>query len=579
MKTLSKEQVLRINCPGFGISSTIKPGQTKPLSQFDVAVINPVSILHLFDEQSDILRQIEVLQVDGMTSYKADDDLIQSISNDLNSVKDELDNFINKGGLLIYFLAPPFSIINGSINLDNYSWLNKWVPDKSHNSDSRNMSATIRGKVIEPTNAGEESPFYEFFKLPNLEWSTIIRVDNLSEGYTPLATAGSNKCTSAWLDTKTNGGGIVFLPFPFEARYEEALEECIQKWWSSRKKGKKKAEETSFAKEDVSNQSSFSNLLNNIAPNMPINKKSSPQSLPNTELTDGLNIDFGQNPEPNTLLSESITASYGNGQSPAEDLMKKMENKVSNMIVPDWCEKYSFEELDQLRSRLSDLNEEVRQAQIRITDLSKQIESMEDIKNALVSADGKYLSEACTRVFELLGWQVTKAGLEAQNIDEFWLLDSDKIEAIVQTVYTQTQARPSELAKLAASVSSYWGTHEIEPKGVLIVSTWADRPPASRNEDDFSESMNEFAQRKGLSLLTTSQLLWIYTDLTTNNADKDAIRRNILSNNGCFNAYPTSLNKTDKIKGAEKKIEEKKVEETPAQASTGYGTTKSWFND
>ena len=542
MSTLSEEKVLRINCPGFGVSSTLPLGEAKPLAMYDVIIINPSSVLHLFDTKSDIIRQIETLQLDGMTSCRAEDDnLLESIAAELDLRTQEMSQFLKKGGLLIYFLTPPFVMQGPAQTMDNYSWLSEWAPDKPTGPNQRNMSATIRGKAVDTTADGNASVWQPYLKQANLEWSTIIRNENLSDGYKPLAVAGPNKCIAAFRESGPRGGQIVFLPAPFEENLDAKLKECLMRWYQN------------HSAEGGEPAATLSGLLSEDAPALnPEPAVASPEpafkepEAPPTPAPRPEFFDFdktrAESQEPTMALetraavgpSTAESAPEVVGQPEAKDLMRKMEQEISKPVVPEWCAKYSFTELDGLRTQLSDLNEEIRLAQIKAGDLGTRIEIMEDLKNALLSSQGDHLINACTRVFEVLGWRVKPA---AGNPDELWLMEDDKTQAIVRLIYTSAQPNRSELAALAESVITYWGAHEVEPKGILVASTWADRPPAERTDEDYPEAMNEFAKRKNLCLSTTAQLLSIYRDLVVAGADPREIRDNILTTSGQVAGY------------------------------------------
>lgn len=234
----------------------------------------------------------------------------------------------------------------------------------------------------------------------------------------------------------------------------------------------------------------------------------------------------------------SSTDSEGNGHPQAKDLMKKMQKELSKPNVPAWCQAYSFAELDALRQQFEDLQEQVRLAQIKMQDVQERISMMDDLKNSLLSAQGEELVRAVTKVFGHLGWSVKPS---PNNSDELWLTDGTQTQAIVRLVWTNAQPNRAELAHLAESLINFWGAHEYEPKGILLASTWADRPPIDRNEEDYSTSMVEFAERKNLSLLTTTQLLSIFRDLVLGGGVPSKVRDVIVKTNGAVPGYELEL--------------------------------------
>jgi len=232
MRTILREEILRINCPGFGEPSLLALGKARSLETYKVIIVNPVSILHLFEGGSEALRRIEAAQGDGLTSYTlANQDLLNKINDEVTARTEQLVKFLETGGLLIYFLCRPFALHGPTLSIDNYLWLLSLAPDQSSEKNSRNMSAVSQGRNIECTPEASDSEFFEFLQLPGLEWTTIIRTDNLTEGYTTLATAGPKKCISGELYAGDNAGRIVFLPAPYSPDFDRTLIECANLWY------------------------------------------------------------------------------------------------------------------------------------------------------------------------------------------------------------------------------------------------------------------------------------------------------------------------------------------------------------
>jgi hypothetical protein len=236
MSVIPKEQILRLNCPGFGEESYLTTGRARPLDSYSVIVVNPISILHLFDRDMDSTREIDSKLNEGLTSFSLrSDDLLQQLEGDLKTRIFELVNFLERGGLLVYFLCRPFMVQGPSVQMDNYYWLESLAPDTPSESNVRHMSAVSHGRIIEPSDHAERSEFASYFKQPGLEWSTIIRTDFLTEGYIVLATAGPRKCIAAHLIAGDNGGQILFLPAPYSPDFDRTLMDCIGNWHNQKK--------------------------------------------------------------------------------------------------------------------------------------------------------------------------------------------------------------------------------------------------------------------------------------------------------------------------------------------------------
>lgn len=216
----------------------------------------------------------------------------------------------------------------------------------------------------------------------------------------------------------------------------------------------------------------------------------------------------------------------------AKDLIKKME-EMTKAGASEWCAEYSFSDLDDLRREKAALTDSIKQAQTKISSIDNKISQLDGLKNALLSSDGEDLMNASAIVFRRLGWGCDNNVGASSEL----LLSTERPEAIVRVLRTNSQPKSSDIAQLAQSVITFWGEHEVEPKGVLVSCTWANRPPTERNEPDYTDALSEFAQKKNLALMTTMQLLCIYRDLEVGKANTEEIRKRILETNGKLLGY------------------------------------------
>ncbi|MBX9692109.1 MAG: hypothetical protein K2Z81_06980 [Cyanobacteria bacterium] len=235
MRTIPRERVLRVNCSGFGQDKFWDPGSAKPLNEYSVILVNPVSISHLFDKDPEMTRNVEQAMLEGASSYTVDsDEVLQLMANDVDSRIHELSDFLTQGGFLLYFLCRPFIVQGPNIALDNYYWLESLAPDQPTEKNVRHMSAVSHGRLVEPTQDGEDSEFSAYLKQPALEWNTLIRTEYLTEGYHMLATAGEKKCIAGQLYIVGSSGRVVFLPSPYSPDFELTLMDCINEWYATK---------------------------------------------------------------------------------------------------------------------------------------------------------------------------------------------------------------------------------------------------------------------------------------------------------------------------------------------------------
>ncbi|HEY9784095.1 MAG TPA: hypothetical protein V6D17_01750, partial [Candidatus Obscuribacterales bacterium] len=221
-------------------------------------------------------------------------------------------------------------------------------------------------------------------------------------------------------------------------------------------------------------------------------------------------------------------------QSPeAKDLIKKME-EISKTAAPEWCIQFSFPGLNELKVERSDLNDQIKQIQQRISTVESRIALLDGIKNALLTAEGDELVAACQQAFAKMGWTAT---ISPNNRNELWLASGEKADVLAHVVKSTAQAKRTDLALLGESVINYWGEHEQEPKGLLVACTWSNRPPSERSEPDFTDALAEFAKKKNLCLMTTMQLLCIFKDLELGMVTQEDVRRRIIETSGILAGF------------------------------------------
>lgn len=235
MRTIPKERILRVNCPGYGVETNFNLGNAKPLNNYSAIIVNPTSIAHLFDKDPELVRRIDTSLAEGHTTYKLDDDLIlRNIAAEAESRILELSDFLTQGGFLVYFLCRPFVLKSPGVSVDNYYWLETLAPDQPLEQNVRHMSAVAQGRLVEVTEKGEQSDLAPYLRQPGLEWSTIIRDDFLTDGYHLLATAGPNKCIAGQLYIMQSNGRVAFLPAPFSPDFDRTLIDCLNRWYSAK---------------------------------------------------------------------------------------------------------------------------------------------------------------------------------------------------------------------------------------------------------------------------------------------------------------------------------------------------------
>jgi hypothetical protein len=591
MKSLEKKEILRLNCPGYGEDATFSVGSARPLDDYKVIVVNPLSILHLFGAEAKTLEEIEAALSQGLTSLcLPNSDSFKLLADVVALRTEEIVRFLEKGGLLVYYLCRPFVVQGQSVSLDNYLWLLSLAPDQPGETNVRHMSSVSQGRKIELCERASKSEFAQYFKQDNLEWNTLIRSEFLTDGYTALAMAAANKCISAELYAGDNGGKIIFLPAPYLPEFDDTLLECVKLWYQDHKSHS--AEAISLAADPALHKETItSDTIEPIVAGTPIEQEADqditaenvalPKMLSAEEIEEYKKkvLQAIETPEKQAEKFQrekalKSTAEIGEAfediskqldqeakeqginlgiSSAAESLVKALEKSASSgnsdeelplsagHQVSAWCRIYTLPGLDVLYKEKDSLIAQIETEQARVNAIQECLAKIEDLKNHLLGSSGDHLKDACTRALKRMGWTVSQSTMCKQ---ELWLALNDQTEAIARIVESDAQPERIHLAQLAESVISFWEKHEREPKAVLIASTWRGKSFDERKDADFPDTMIDFAKKKNIGLLTTHQLLCNYRDLELTKASAEDIRTAILTTSGALPA-PAELVKTD----------------------------------
>jgi len=556
LRSIQSQAILRLNCPGYGQASALTRGSARHLTEYKVIIVNPLSILHIFDGQADIVRQIDIAISDGLTSFKlADDQLINKLSSEIELRSQEILQFLGQGGLLVYYLCRPFVLTGSSRFLDNYAWLCGLAPDQSGQSTLsvrviRHMSTAAHGRNIDKTDAADSSGFSKYFDQSGLEWNTIIRAEYLSEGYTALALAGPKKCISGQLMVGDGGGQVVFLPAPYSPDFDRTLIDCIYQCHTNNLTQdsspipeiapaaepvlEKSQKDASPHKTEVASVSkSFSTTVVEPCLNPP---PADIKTKPTEE-----NIQSAKKSTPEKVLEElrqSLPATATPAPAPVPHVEKDLPEKTNmprkEADIENWAANYSLLGIDKIVAETQAVREQITQLERQIASQEEMFGFLEAVKAPLLSGKGGSLVESCKMILNAFGWASKALG---SNPEQLLLNENGQPIAITQISLSKGSVERAQLARLAESMINYWNEQTSELKGILIACPFADTVFDQRQEPDFTEMVIEFARRKNVCLLSTLQLLHIYRDIGLGKVDGNSIRQTILACSGCLPGF------------------------------------------
>lgn len=146
----------------------------------------------------------------------------------------------------------------------------------------------------------------------------------------------------------------------------------------------------------------------------------------------------------------------------------------------------------------------------------------------LLTASGKPLEQIVKFVFEEIGLEILPT---EDNRDDLMIRTGAHI-GVIEIKGVKGSASEQSAAQLMKWVSTYYADHGKEPKGILIVNAFRDKPVVERTEKPFPAQMLAFAERMKFCLLTTTQLLGIYFEYKQQRLSLEDIKKMLFDHIG-----------------------------------------------
>jgi type II secretion system (T2SS) protein E len=233
----------------------------------------------------------------------------------------------------------------------------------------------------------------------------------------------------------------------------------------------------------------------------------------------------------NTLLEECKKAQKGFIDS-LIGLMEESKRSMRDFKLPSWSATYILPQELEHRSDIQKLEQELNNI---ISEISKQKDSIPKLEQhkILFTGLGKILEDQVRKILEELGFTFTD-GLPGR--DSLALKYNGKV-AVVEVKGVSESASEKHAVQLEKSVIEYFSSHEIMPKGILVINSYKDTPLKDRNGASFPDQVINYSEKRDHCLITGLQLLGLYLDCKDNPEKKTEVIDRIFSTNGVFSDY------------------------------------------
>ncbi len=213
-------------------------------------------------------------------------------------------------------------------------------------------------------------------------------------------------------------------------------------------------------------------------------------------------------------------------------LLDALREQTGDFKLPDWAVAYGLPDerahLEELRSR-----EVERDALLKRIDEGKAAVATLTQRKILFTGSGVALESQVREAFAALGFDVSPG---APGRDDFIATRGNDV-AVIEVKGVSKSAAEKHAAQLEKWVSGYYEANGRQPKGILVVNTFAQSRLEQRTAPDFPDQMLPYSKGRGHALVTGLQLLGAWLDAEAHPDRRDEIAGSLLSAVGIWERY------------------------------------------
>lgn len=224
-------------------------------------------------------------------------------------------------------------------------------------------------------------------------------------------------------------------------------------------------------------------------------------------------------------------------------LEKELSAPQNENVYPEWIDNYNILTESNDFVQLQNLEKEKKELLNRI---EKQKECLELLKKykSLFTSSGKQLENVVKEVFEKVGFHIFPSEPNRTDV----IAKYNDADVVMEIKGLTKSAAEKNAAQLEKWVSMFIEKEERIPKPLLIVNAFCDTPLEQRTEDVFPNQMLSYSTSRNHCLISTTQLLCLFIEITENPECRDERINELLSTVGIYERYSDYTNFIKKVK-------------------------------
>jgi len=224
-----------------------------------------------------------------------------------------------------------------------------------------------------------------------------------------------------------------------------------------------------------------------------------------------------------------------------DDLTRKKENSLEEF--PEWIDNYNIFTESKDRLCLQKLENDKVELQKRIDTQNERLALLKKYKG-LFTSTGEQLENTVKEVFEKLGFQMLPTIKGRADIIAKYK-DTDVVVEIKGLTKSASEENTMQLEKW---VIEFREAEKRIPKSIRLVNAFLKLPLEERKEKVFPSQMQKLSKGRGQCLITTTQLLCLFIEISNNPKCKEARIAELLSTEGVYTRYSNYSRFIKKVK-------------------------------
>ncbi|MGY3779520.1 hypothetical protein [Isobaculum melis] len=222
-----------------------------------------------------------------------------------------------------------------------------------------------------------------------------------------------------------------------------------------------------------------------------------------------------------------------------DDLEEEIKSPLSDFSLPEWANKYNILDEKEKKKKIEEIDLEIEKLMSTREKINNSLIGIQKYKLVFTSTGKELESIVCELLLDL---RFESESVEHNRADGIFKYGDTKVVVEIKGVNGSSAEKHG--AQLEKWVAEFIEKEGITPKPLLIVNGFRNKDLSVRNDDVFPNQMVNYSVKREHCLISTLQLLGIYSEIKNNPSSKDTIINELLNTIGIydkFNDYRTFL--------------------------------------